>query len=561
MTRSKDALVNDILTESAHLLSDMGRQQLPKDRIPGHGFTDYSKIFCDSIIFWGLYNGRKESKKGTTIGKYIAELREIFEDADMDVESIMMTHTGLLDDHDITVSKKVRKRHRKQSHGKYVAKYTAIKVSLNYCRLGRTVRMLDNVQRQLAKKCIVLHDIDFAQDCGNITMRQQLEKHIREQNAGIIIQDRKKVGDNCVSWKGNQESTKNIRFKVYNKFVQQLESAEVRKSLGSRMENLVEKEGKFAKHLQRYEDCGFSRLELTFYGSKLLSTSAYREQMQETREMLDSCKTFKCSHIEQWQQRAEAIESMVAVYFPKMELFAYCHWWNAITSKKYGYTWKKVPRPLVQNLLANFSFNDRPIYFFEADVVDDHACISKTTVYERVHGSTAMTMVAGSHKGMFPSRESHGYNVHKFADIGLVEVDNISIGWPKKKVDKRSSPIADIVERQDDGNNKQVGHLNSIHGSSYTAIYNILQPNIQYTVVAAGMASFRKQREWHFITDCGLKVRGGLSFRKVWNTWRHNFLGDDALSGSVRGVECMTFIAVRKIRVKGKDDMECRVVK
>ena len=72
-------------------------------------------------------------------GKYIAELREIFEEAELDVDSVMTTRSQLLADDDQTVKNSV-------------ASYTAIKVSLNYCQLGRTVKMLEKVQRKLAKK-------------------------------------------------------------------------------------------------------------------------------------------------------------------------------------------------------------------------------------------------------------------------------------------------------------------------------------------------------------------------------------------------------------------------
>lgn len=154
--------------------------------------------------------------------------------------------------------------------------------------------------------------------------------------------------------------------------------------------------------------------------------------------------------------------------------------------------WKKVPQKLVHNLLANFSLNDRPIHYITADIVDDCAVITNSCTYQRIPGCTATTMVAGSHKGMFPSRQSHGYNVHKFTDVGIVEVDNITIAWPKKKIDKRSPPVAELTDYRTKDSNL-VSHLKSIHVSSYKAIYNVLQPNVRYTVVAAGMATYRKE--------------------------------------------------------------------
>lgn len=68
---------------------------------------------------------------------------------------------------------------------------------------------------------------------------------------------------------------------------------------------------------------------------------------------------------------------MVAVYFPEKRLFSYCHRWKSRTSKKYGYSWKKVSPALVLTLLADYSFNDRPIYYFEAQLDGDQVIITK----------------------------------------------------------------------------------------------------------------------------------------------------------------------------------------
>ena len=67
-----------------------------------------------------------------------------------------------------------------------------------------------------------------------------------------IIDDRKRVGDHCISSFPVRYGTRShhICYKVYNKFVQMLESAAVRESLGSRIDALVVKEGRFAKKLR-----------------------------------------------------------------------------------------------------------------------------------------------------------------------------------------------------------------------------------------------------------------------------------------------------------------------
>ena len=256
VARSNNALLNNILNQIAHLLSDVGKlRDAPAGSKEKHGFAKFSKLFCDSIIFWCVYNHADQETRGLSIGKYIAELRNAFAQTTLVVESIKMTQATLLDANDESISKKVLKRHKKEVIGKsYAAGIIGIKVSLDYSRAKTVVPILANLLPLLKKKCIVLHDIDFARDCTNITTRTKLEKYIKENDAGEILDDRRRVGHHCISWRGNTDETENIRFKVYNKLVQILESAEVRKPLGSRMEDLVEKDGIFARRIARYKN-------------------------------------------------------------------------------------------------------------------------------------------------------------------------------------------------------------------------------------------------------------------------------------------------------------------
>ncbi|KAF8923556.1 hypothetical protein BGZ47_004689, partial [Haplosporangium gracile] len=204
------------------------------------------------------------------------------------------------------------------------------------------------------------------------------------------------------------------------------------------------------------------------------------------------------------------------VYFPKKDLFAYSHWRNSLTSKKYGYMWSNVSSKTVPNLLANYSFNDRPIYYFEADVGENgKAIITREKIYKRAPGCTARTLVPGPRKGRYPSREECPNGVLKFRSIGIVEVNNVRIAWPKKAHDKRSPPLAEIVEWKEESN-EMVAHLRMPHTSLYTSASKILQPNTEYTIVAAGYMPYRRQPRWHFITKCGRKVRDGNSLRAIW---------------------------------------------
>jgi hypothetical protein len=315
----------------------------------------------------------------------------------------------------------------------------------------------------------------------------------------------------------------------------------------------------------RHKDHGLTRVELTFYGPRLKSLFEYRDEMKVTRDLLSGCRTFICSYEQQWIQRAQLIKSMVAVYVPSLKIFAYCHWWNSVTSKKYGYMWNKVSHRLAMHLVANYSFNDRPIYYVEAKVCDDDSVeITQTTIYEREPGCKARTLVAGGSKGMYPSRGNYPggpSGIPKFSDVGIVPVDNICIGWPKRRHNRGSAPLAVLVQRNgSDHDDRFVKTMSGVHSSTFTSGYNALEPGGEYTISAVCLMKFRGVLYWHIITECGLKVRAGKSLERLWEKWRGQYR--DASGMVLRdNIPKMTFVAVRKVRSKGKFDVKCQLVR
>ncbi|CAO3570249.1 unnamed protein product [Mortierella alpina] len=453
MPRTDESLVNELLNKHSHLLADMGvLPRPPKGSVKKEGFKGFPKLFCDSIVFWGLCNGMDEKSKGTAIGKYIAELRDEFHNSSLEVESIKSVTSGVLYRGCYDYFSEIdRERYRGRSSGIYCDGYVAIKVSLIDCRAKRVVATLSSLLPTLRKRSIVLHDIDFTYDCRYVTMRSYVERHLKDNGIDTVIDDRKRVGDHCVSWMGHVDETKGIRYKVYNKFVQMLESAE-----------------------------------------------------------------------------------------------------------KYGYMWRRVSSAIAMTLLANYSFNDCPIYYLEAEVKGDIVAVTREKIYERVPGCTAMTLVAGGQKRMFPSREAQSNGARKFSKVGIVEVDNITIGWPKKKIDRRTPPLADIAEKEIDVGDGYIARLEAVSSSSFTAGYNCLEESTSYTIVAAESKEYRGNVQWHFITECGVRVRAGKSLTKVWNKWRLQF-ADNGYLEKLSDVEWMSFTAVRKVRLRGIGDIKCEL--
>ena len=77
------------------------------------GFTKFSKLFCDSIMLWGMWNALDETGKGLTIGRYIAEIRDIFQRQSVEVESVKCVSSGFLYEDNHYFSKKQCKLHRR----------------------------------------------------------------------------------------------------------------------------------------------------------------------------------------------------------------------------------------------------------------------------------------------------------------------------------------------------------------------------------------------------------------------------------------------------------------
>jgi hypothetical protein len=561
MKRTMEAIVNDALNLNADLLSDMAEfSDVPTGSEQKEGFAEYSKLFCDSIIFWGLHNSMDEKSQPSVTGRYIATLREIFNNSSLEVESIKPVCSGQISrNSDYFSAEEIKKLQERNIHKYFCAGYIGIKVSLHNCGAKKLIKKLGKFMPEICENNMVLHDVDLAHDCQYISTRSFVEAHLKENGIKNIVDDRNRVGDHCISWMGSNDDDKDIRFKVYNKFVQILESAEVRKSLGCRMEKLVAKEGNFATRLERYKDDGYSRLELTFYGPNLLTIIEYQKHMKKAQELLSDCTTFQCSFEAQWVQRAANIASMVAVYFPKKKIFAYCHWWNSLTSKKCGYQWK-VAAANVSKLLANYSFNDRPIHYMECDINhEEKPVVIKQVKYMREPGCTAITLVAGDGKGMYPSRDNCAEGVKKFSDVGIVEVANINIAWPKKRHNKQSANIAELVEADDDNEDDEyIKNIKITRTSSYLAAYSALEPKTKYTIVAAGYANYRKIQYMHFITECGIKFRAGKSLTDIWDKWRVQSR-DDGLLVDGEMVKKMNFMTVKKVKVQGLLDIKCKL--
>ncbi|KAF9271172.1 hypothetical protein BGZ88_006681, partial [Linnemannia elongata] len=168
MSRSKEAIINEILNKYTHNLADVGQFVNPLGRLGAtkrQGFTRFSKMFCDSMVFWAPVNSADEEVKGKFIGKYMADLREAFGKADLPCDSIKSLHSGTLLDHEYIPADIQTAHAQENSNGPYSAGFTSIKVSLYHSHAKKVVMAMAVILPILRKRYLVLHDIDMTHDC------------------------------------------------------------------------------------------------------------------------------------------------------------------------------------------------------------------------------------------------------------------------------------------------------------------------------------------------------------------------------------------------------------
>ncbi|KAL1932984.1 hypothetical protein VTP01DRAFT_8662 [Rhizomucor pusillus] len=330
----------------------------------------------------------------------------------------------------------------------FKAAYIAIKVSIQQQLPLKTVfRCVREVVRLLEESTIIIHDIDISVDCAFISTRAIIKDYLSKLGVteSDIADKVKDVGLNCISWRGYTTSVPPVvlRTKIYNKFVQMLESTDVRSSLGSQLANLIMNPCPlFAQKLRSLSGSGMSRIEITFYSSTVYDASEYELIIHQTLEWMSRCPTFEISFEHQWRALTKEIRRFFAVYVRDTRVFAYCHWWNSITGKKQGMSRSNIDQKEVIPLLSNFSFNHRPIHFLTLTTASDE--VLEYAHYELIHYrcytrvTSGMTLVPALNNSLYPYPSAIP-TVPSFEPIGLVESNGIRIEWPSDRLFKASN--------------------------------------------------------------------------------------------------------------------------
>lgn len=489
-------IIKNIITKNTSYLNNIGNiDYISNKHIPKKINSTY-EVLCDSLKLCCVIDNTRDIN--IEIKKHYSVLYYTFKNKDINID---ISYIGL------------------QKYNSYI--HLKYKISMPYeLDLDTCIIIIKNNLANIKEK-IILESVDIFTDISNITTRSLVKEFLDKNNINYIkLADKEsKVGKNCISYyiktNINQDEIL-LRVKLYNKFVQMIESTYVSQDIGCQLANFVyNKSPKFLKTLLLNKYSGMTRIEITIYHSKILLFEEYISIFKSQMFNLYKCPVYKLSFEDHWKKIVDCLSNTFAIYIKPTNTFALFYWWNSITHKICGVIKDVYDERVALNHLANFSYNERPIHYFIFENEQNTNSIENLThqIYKRT--TKDITMVPGSRKSLYPYKKE---GVLSFKDVGFVDYKDIKLGWPEKRTNNNSSPIVNIKIVNDNLINKMqnlavanrslcLPQIGIIKPSEYKAAYYICDINNIYEVKKYGYSMFRNKEYMFINTKCGVKVR------------------------------------------------------
>jgi hypothetical protein len=248
-----------------------------------------------------------------------------------------------------------------------------IKVSLANIPIEKVFDLISDPKliEYLKDNNIYINDIDFTRDFAGVFNKQEVIDYMLDEgfamagcnehsDEGFILRNDHLVGGNCLTFITISEYG-NIRYKLYNKFVQSIESAGVRKSMGNHIADWCNNPEPVLKQaIDKSLDTGLLRLEITFYRdvyNSTLTRDYINEKMEYLRQLVTPELLYHNPITTQWQLLLQTISYNLLLVDTdnKLALFVYYH--NKETGKVNGTYIKEITTNCISNYLKMYSFN------------------------------------------------------------------------------------------------------------------------------------------------------------------------------------------------------------
>uniref|UniRef100_A0A8D9AI20 Uncharacterized protein n=1 Tax=Cacopsylla melanoneura TaxID=428564 RepID=A0A8D9AI20_9HEMI len=248
-----------------------------------------------------------------------------------------------------------------------------------------------------------------------------------QENSNVVVDNDTTVGIDCLTW-----LTSNARVKIYNKFVCQITSPGVNKTIGNNIINFINCPDKrlketFASTLAK--ENGITRLEATIYNYTVgKSDKTTYNPLEDSKILLETSKHYfhdapfySVPISKMWTKITEALQNSCCLVFNN--LLFYVYWGNRNTKKLTGVQMDlpddhSTREKIINYCLSAFGFNCLPINFIE--VVEDTANRDHVRFVQKCYLKAGNTY--------FSRSKSAFSNLAEEIDIqntGLIATDNV----------------------------------------------------------------------------------------------------------------------------------------
>lgn len=325
--------------------------------------------------------------------------------------------------------------------------FVSYKIALANNSYKKSMKFLKFATKKLSIDGLFLQDLDITSDHGCNFDKHELIEILKNNPEFIthcrIIENDKTVGKHCLSFMYTCPQTGiKIRFKIYNKFIQCMETSSVTEQFGYSVPNWINnKEEKLRNSILNSLAYGFSRLEMTVYSTEFQGVDFYDKQMNFLKKWtLNTGKMYKTPIQDQWRAFTDELTCNMCILDHTTNELGIAMWCNTLTRKISG-VFLKVPPAWINNtekmerwILAHYSFNNGPINLIKITESDEDYFKATLTSFIKIGVNKHTYVVANSPNNGFlhsvkqaANRSGSAFRENSPNDMGLIDTPSVNL--------------------------------------------------------------------------------------------------------------------------------------
>ena len=307
--------------------------------------------------------------------------------------------------------KKYKTKYNKENlNDAYIITY---KVELADENIEELHHKLENVLEELGQlnNLFFLLDFDITKDLYNSADYRELKEHMRnyfnileenyenDKTRYVIVDNKKNVSSTCITYNKFVDGKYVQRGKFYDKFICQITSGGVTKTIGSNVYNYLfcpDKRLRATFSDERAINAGITRAEVTIRGGTLPSLQELKDTIQEIYNIGDAPIFYKTPIQAKFRALTETLENNLIVYNKPEKALYITLWGNTLTSKTTGTIINMSRYPEIENkekvinyVKAHYSIALLNCYYVEIEKKDEELTF-KTTLIKKEYGETQL---------------------------------------------------------------------------------------------------------------------------------------------------------------------------